>query len=174
MYELEGDTTPYPLRPRYYRGPKGVAAYTSKPGPTGEYFVYFFRPTGPGARSLHPSKYKRVERLDTSRKSKSRAIDRAYELAYGKSRREPKPRQLVKENPGNTGYCMKQKKHVIVAQWSEVEAKNGRKMLTAPCPECGTKISKYGILKLCAECGKMAEARADDYLCKACRAEADA
>lgn len=167
---LKGDEVIlYTLYPKWYKGPKGVACYMSYADKEGYYDVYFFRPSGPGALKGKAKEFKRVHRLDTHRKTKGKAMDRAYVLAYGKSRHKLKPRQLVKSNPGMTAFCLKQKKHVLVKQWDEGITKNGRAILTGKCPECATKVSKLGKLIDCPECGERRPGKTGDYICIPCR-----
>ncbi|MDB5280906.1 MAG: hypothetical protein JWR61_5861, partial [Ferruginibacter sp.] len=57
----------------------------------------------------------------------------------------------------------------IMENLRTTQAKNGRKMITGDCPDCGQIIHKYGSINVCPECGNRAEMAADDYICKACR-----
>jgi hypothetical protein len=153
---------------RYYKGPKGIGIYTVN-ATNGNYRVFYAKPTGPGARQGKAKDFEVVPRLSTTRASKSRAIDRAYALAYGEQRREKQPARKIARDEPHIGYCMKEKKRVRVDGWQPFTAKNGRGMLKSHCPDCGTQIQKYGRLGHCGECGELQEMAADDYICKFCR-----
>jgi hypothetical protein len=154
---------------KYFKGPKGVAVYMSRPNTVGSYNVYFFRAAGKGKKSGTPEMYKRVTRLDTQRKTKGKAMNRAYIMAYGRERKPSKGLTLPAVNSPMTAYCMKEKKHVEVESWQQITAKNGRLMLQSVCPTCSTKVSKYGKLIDCPECGKTNPVKPNDYLCAVCR-----
>ena len=160
----------YRLHFRWYEGPKGIGVYSSKPDAQGNFISFHCRPAGAGARK-HPeycAYYKYVARTLSGRKKKKAAIDRAYRFAYGKSRR-PLEEKKPSQGGAGVGYCMAEKKHVVMKYVSQVEAANGRKMIAGICPDCGTKVQKYGKLLDCPECGQRAEGKADDYICRACR-----
>lgn len=163
---------------RWYKGPKGVGAYSVKPDSEGNYKVWYAKPIGIGARQGNAKMYKIVDRFTTTRKSKAKAIDRAYTLAFGGTRR---PERAVTQKPSVIGsgdaYCLRQKKHVSGVKWQQKQTKNGRAMLVAECPECQamglvTKLTKFGRLIDCPECGEHKEGRANDYICVECRAKA--
>ncbi len=160
---------------RYYRGFRGVGMYSVKADPKRGYLVRYYRPSGKGARGRRPKEYVLVERLSTQRKSKSLAMDRAFAMAHGGSRRaklmeSPKP---PADNPSMTAYCLKEKKHVRVSDWDQTTTRNGRSILVAYCPNCATKVSKLGRLIDCPECGESKPVAKDDYICKDCRANAN-
>lgn len=158
---------------RYYEGTKGVGCWTVREDKEGWYYSFFLKPTGTGARQGQADKFTYVPRLTTKRRKRSACKARSENLAYGKSvtrgiTAKPKP-----NNPPGTGYCMSEKKHVLMTDMEEVTAKNGRTMLAGKCPDCGCKIQKYGRLIDCPECGQHREASANDYICKACRLESN-
>lgn len=162
---------------KYYRGPLGVGVYTvDHIDVEGNYGVYFFKRV-PGSRKLGTSlSFVRVESKDTTRKSKSKAIDRAYKLAHGKDRYHSAPVEQMAEDlhaarevtAQTNAYCVKQRKKVFVPAWTQSRHK-GRSIIFAACPECGTRIQRYGRLIDCPECGQTREARTDDYVCRVCR-----
>lgn len=152
-----------------YQGLKGIAFYSIDKNKEGYYDVIFCRPSGKGVRKGIVKEWTYVERLATRRKSKKSAMDRAYKLAYGRSRHPVEAKKLVKDNPAHTAYCLKQKKWVLVKAWQEEVTVNFRTYLTSKCPECDTKVSKLGKLMDCPECGKKEPGKKDDYICQPCR-----
>jgi hypothetical protein len=140
-----------------------------RPDQDGWYYSFFFKRYGPGARKGVGWNFAYVERLTTKRRSKSACKERSINLANGRKATEGIVAKPIAENPPNTGYCMKEKKHVTILAWEQIEAKNGRRMIRASCPDCGTKIQKYGQVIDCPECGLVREAAKDDYLCRVCR-----
>lgn len=44
------------------------------------------------------------------------------------------------------GYCVKERKQVVIQDPEEVQMKNGRPAITGTCPDCGTKIFRIGKL----------------------------
>lgn len=48
---------------------------------------------------------------------------------------------------GTTGYCVKERKKVIMESPKQVTLKNGRPAVQGVCPSCGTKLFKIGRLK---------------------------
>jgi hypothetical protein len=156
----------------FFHGPKGVGVYSKPVNPHGDYTVRFYRPAGRGARTDSPEFFKLVDRLCTRRKSKGTAMDRAYFLAHGRSRRLKRsstPRPSGVSHGPNRAFCAKEKKHVVVTDWVQTKAKNDREMLVGHCPSCGTQVQKFGSMKLCSECGNLGEFARNDYICKLCR-----
>lgn len=164
-----------------FDGPKGIGFYTLR-ACDGFYYVFYARPSGPGLRTGNwAHEYTLVTRLTTRRKSKKSAINRAYQLAHGKSRQPLEPSKPKAENHPNTGYCLHCKIHVIVETWHQVFSSSGRAMLEAWCTNCdklennnGTRITKFGVLIDCPQCEKMQPESKGDYLCKVCRWEENA
>src|SRR6478609_4437949 len=76
----------------FFHGKKGVGVYSKVVNSKGDYAVMFYRPAGTGVRAGFPSCYKLVERHTTRRKTKGKAMDRAYFLAHAKSRQVNRPR----------------------------------------------------------------------------------
>lgn len=163
---------------KYYRGPLGVGIYTVDHIDTeGNYGVYFFKRV-PGSRKLGTSlSFVRVENKDTTRKSKSKAMDRAYALAYGRERRiEPEQKAtFIVDSHGDAkattnAFCVKERKKVFVPweKWRQVE-RNGRAVIITSCPDCHTRIQRYGRLIDCPNCGKTRPAATTDYICVECR-----
>ena len=156
---------------RYTYGARGAGAWTVKPDKEGWFYSFYLKPFGKGARKGAAHNYKYVPRLTSKRRSLKAARERSYNLAQGR----PLTANVQERKPGsgvpNQGYCMKQKKHVIVTGWTEITARNGRTMLQASCPACGTRIQRYGkLLVECPECGgRNKEVAANDYICKECR-----
>lgn len=159
----------YPVRWSYFTGPLGLGGFTRTPDHEGWYWSFFCRPAGKGARSAIPEYYKRVYRFDSKRRTKKASKQRAYELAFGKTKKEPKPSKDAM-TPG-MGYCMKDKTRVIMANAVGIVNDKGRHIIKGECPDCGTAIQKFGKLAECPECGKMAEMAGDDYVCKVCRGD---
>lgn len=155
---------------RYVVRSAGVGMWTTQKDKDGWYYSFFLRPAGKGARSNRPEYYQYVERMTSKRRSRKACQVRSTNLAEGKNATAGIKGPASHTLPG-TGYCVKEKKTVFVNFTEEIEAKNGRMMIRGNCADCGTKIQKYGILVLCANCGKRAEGKPDDYLCVACRAE---
>lgn len=158
---------------RFYEGPKGIGGWTTKPDNDGWYFSFFCKRAGKGARAGGGTHFEYVPRLTTKRRIKQKCIDRSHNLAYG----EPITagiRTAGKGNPSGltapgTGYCMAEKKSVIVKDPVMIRAKNDRVMIQGTCPDCGCKIQKYGKIIECPECGESREAKSDDYICRWCR-----
>src|SRR4051794_19323398 len=73
-------------------GPRGVGCYTTETDLDGQYYSFFFRRGGTGARgdTYYPEYYVYVERKTSTRKSKRAAKLRAENLAYGKPLSEGK------------------------------------------------------------------------------------
>lgn len=156
---------------RYWEGPCGIGGFTTKPDADGWYYSFWCKPTGKGARNGTATKFTYVPRT-LGKRRRSRAVqDRSYNYAHGlpgttgvKKAKKPK-----ENNPPGTGYCMKEKKSVIMQNMRSVTAKNCREMIAGHCPDCGTLIHKYGRVALCPGCDKMSEMSTDDYICKTCR-----
>lgn len=159
---------------RWVQGEHGVGGWTYEADDKGWYYSFFCKPAGPGARKGTADTYVYVPRLTSKRRKKSDARNRSINLANGKPITKGVKVRPPKFNPPGTGYCMAEKKPVTVYPWRVIIATNGREMLQGVCPDCGCKIQKYGKLVDCPECGRHAEGSTGDYLCKACRMEADA
>lgn len=158
-----------------FKGDKGIGLYSKDRNKYDDYEVLFYRPAGKGVRAGDPSYYRVVDRFTTRRKSKGKAIDRAYVLAHGRTRKlKPRTPTKTDESPALTAYCAKEKKHVYVDDWEAGKTKSGRDMLIGHCPDCGTQVQKFGTLRECLECGKLSEFAPNDYICKRCRKELDA
>ncbi len=41
------------------------------------------------------------------------------------------------------GYCVKDRKKVVVKNGEVKTTENGRKMVQGPCPNCGTKVTRF-------------------------------
>lgn len=168
--EIVGVPPRFNSRWRYYSGPAGIGGYTTKPDADGWFWSFWCKPVGRGARAGQAVRWRYVERMTAKRRHRKDAESRSYNLSQGLPvtegvRRKPKPQN----NPPGTGYCMKEKKTVLMLNMRAVQAKNGRSMIQGECPDCGQIIHKYGKLAECPECGKMAEMAASDYICKVCR-----
>src|SRR3954452_7279743 len=96
-------------RVRWYRGAQGVGIYTVDEDSAGYYTVFYAKPSGKGARKGKAKKFLVVDYKTTQRRTKTKAIDRAFELAFGYSRREPKVKRAAKAQLPGQGYCMRQK-----------------------------------------------------------------
>lgn len=154
---------------RYYEGNNGLGLYTVQPD-EGWYYVFYARQSGTGLRSgTWRGEHTIVSRFTTKRKSKKSAMDRAYTLAHGRSRSLLVERSAKKENHPHTGFCLKEKKHVLVSHWSESQTQTGRWMLRGQCPDCGTEVSKLGKLIDCPGCDNWEPEKKGDYLCRVCR-----
>lgn len=46
----------------------------------------------------------------------------------------------------NTGYCVKERKKIVIKDPVGVTLKNGRPAVSGTCPDCGTKVFKIGKL----------------------------
>jgi hypothetical protein len=161
---------------RYYKGVSGIGGYTVKRDPDGWFYSFFCKRAGKNARdeTKRPEYYVYVPRLTGKRRGKKAVMQRSRNLAYGQDfSSHPIEEPKASEKRPGTGYCMKQKKTVFVDFNEEITAKNGRKMIRGSCPECATKIQKYGTLVQCGNCGNYREAKTDDYLCRWCREEID-
>lgn len=44
------------------------------------------------------------------------------------------------------GYCVKERKKIIIKDPKEVTLKNGRPAVQGVCPDCGTKVFRIGKL----------------------------
>jgi hypothetical protein len=156
---------------RYFKGASAVAGWTVKPDDEDYYHYFYCKPVGPGARSGQATIFQYVPRLSGRRKKRIACKRIAYKLVYGYDY-VPVKEKVAKANQPGSGYCMKEKKTVIIVEPEIVEAKNGRMMIRGKCPDCGTVIQKYGKLIDCPECGNYREARSDDYICLWCRKDA--
>lgn len=154
---------------RYFKGKAGVGGYTIHADDGGWYYSFFCKPQGPGARSGDADKFVYVPRLTSKRRVKRACMKRSLNLSEGKSATAGIQKKRAQHSVPGSGYCMREKKFVIIKDPVMVEAANGRTMIQGECPDCGTKVQKYGRLIDCPGCGKYAEARIDDYLCRACR-----
>lgn len=154
-------------------GPRGVGCYTTEPV-NGEYYSFFFRRAGTGARgdTYYPEYYVYVERKTSTRKSKKAAKLRAKNMAHGRPLSEGKtPRRKA---PMGMARCPKEKKFVVPTNVSQkpYDLKGQtRYIILGECPDCGTGVQKFGRLIDCPECGQIREGRPDDYICLWCREE---
>lgn len=167
-----GSSYAWPVGTRNWEGPKGLAGYTTERDKDGYFHSFWCYPSGPGARTGSFLDYTYTESKHVAHKSRARARERAWRLFSGE-----KP---VKKAPANRknleGYCTKEKKVVKIANPKNVIVKvrkSERNAIRGECPNCGTKIQKFGAVVDCPECGQMAEATKDDYICKACRAKGE-
>lgn len=154
----------------WYDGPKGMAGYTTIVDNEGYYWSFHCRPAGKNARLnvAYAESHKFVERTLSKRRGKRASSARAYKFAYGKPRGTLQERKVAQGGPG-IGYCMREKKHVVIQKPEQIKTENGRDMIQGVCPNCECKVQKYGKLINCPECGKNREAKADDYICRHCR-----
>lgn len=155
----------------YWEGPNGLGGFTTRADSDGWFYSFWCKPTGKGARNGTATKFKYVPRTLSKRRTSKAVQNRSINLAQGLAitdgvKKAKKPKE---SNPPGTGYCMKEKKSVIMDDVRTVEAKNGRTMIQGQCPDCGTLIHKYGKVAHCPECDTLSEMSANDYICKACR-----
>lgn len=157
---------------RYWRDDRAIAGWTTQPDKDGYYHYFYCKPVGTGARKGKPTTFEYVPRLDGRRRQRVACRKIAYKMVFGHDYEPPKEKPAKTPNPPGTGYCMAEKKRVVIKDPQVIEAKNGRKMIQGKCPDCGCKIQKYGKIIDCPECGQHREAKADDYICAWCRIEA--
>lgn len=157
---------------RYWVGPAGVGGWTTKPDDDGWFYSFWCKPVGKGARTGDAVAWEYVARMTSKRRRRKAAEARSYNLAHGRPgtagvKRAKKP----EGNQSGTGYCMREKKTVVMLNVRQVEAKNKRLMIAGECPDCGLTLHKYGKIAHCPECDQMKEMASSDYICKDCRAD---
>jgi hypothetical protein len=157
-------------RPLYIFGYAGCAGYTRKADSDGRFFSFFLKPAGKGARQGTPDYYTYVDRKTSSRKSRIAAKRRSENLAHGKPVTSGVKSKPKKTNPPGSGYCAHCKETVIIEHAANIVIDNGRNMIRGNCPNCHTRVQKFGTLINCPECDTLSEGNSNDYLCKECRA----
>lgn len=155
---------------KYFPGPNGLGGFTIQPDKDGWFYSFYCKPVGRGARKGEAKKFQYIERMTSKRRRRLAAENRSYNLAHGLAITDGVKKQKKSEgNPPGAGYCMSEKKQVIMKDLKQVRSKSGRKMIRGTCPDCSQVIHKFGNLIECPECGQTREIASNDYICKACR-----
>jgi hypothetical protein len=159
------------------KGAKGLGGYlrvatSQATDKSAKYAYYSFRmyPAGDGARTGVPWEYAYASSSLRRHPRKKDAVARALALSKGEKWAPTRPVKSEKQ-PG-TGWCMKERKRVVIADPTNimVAVKGKERMaIRGHCPDCMTPIQKFGKVAMCPGCDNVKEMPADDYLCIFCR-----